>query len=102
MYYSDVEFVEKVNDKLGNVKYFKKRLRGLDLVGSRQKLSDDYVPIFEEVKSYKEKNNSTWEMAMDEVLPKYADNTEIDSEDDDLLSVMKEVLITLKKIEQKL
>ena len=101
MYFSDKDFADKVNDKLGNVKFFKKCLRDLDLIGSRQKLSDDYIEMFKEVKAYRGQNNSTWELAMNEVLPKYTQAYDNDSNDNQL-GILKEILAALKRIEQKL
>ena len=100
MYYSDQDFANKVNDKLGNVKYFKKYLRDLDLIGSRQQLSDDYIGMFQEVSEYRSTNNSTWEIAMENVLPKYTG--EFSNEDSNEMDTLKEILETLKRIEQKL
>ncbi|MFL0364628.1 hypothetical protein ACH0BF_16615 [Pseudobacillus sp. 179-B 2D1 NHS] len=101
MYYSDEEFADKVNDKLGNIRFFKKCLRELDLIGSRQRLSDDYIEMFEEVSHYREKNNSTWEAAMNEILPKYTQEQD-GSNENTQLDLLKEILATLKRIEEKI
>ncbi|WP_409276391.1 hypothetical protein V1499_22950 (plasmid) [Neobacillus sp. SCS-31] len=68
MFYSDEDFAAKVDEKLGNVRYFKKCLRERGMIGSRQQLSDDFIATFEEVRQVREKLNSTWEQAMVEVL----------------------------------
>lgn len=101
MYYSDEEFAAKMDDKLGNIKFFKRCLREFDLIGSRQKLSDDYFDMFQEVSLYRDQNNATWEMAMKEILPKYAQEQENISETSQI-QILREILATLKNIEQKL
>ena len=101
MYYSDEEFAARVNERLGNIKFFKKCLRNLDLIGTRQKLSDDHFDLFKEVMEYRELNNATWEAAMNEILPKYSQDVEVPTEQIQL-EILQEILTTLKRIEQKL
>ncbi|UBM45852.1 hypothetical protein [Bacillus velezensis] len=55
--------MDKVNDKIGNVRLFKKHLRKKGLIGNRQQFSEEHVKLFEKIKGYKLNNHTTWEMA---------------------------------------
>lgn len=101
MFYSDEEFMSQVEDKLGNVKYFKKCLRDAGLIGSRQQLSADFISIFKEAKEYKSKNNATWAVAIESTLEPYR-QTEQDDSTSDVKDILKEILATLKSIETKI
>lgn len=98
MYYSDQDFAEKVGDKPGNVRFFKKCLRDLGLIGSRQQLSDEYLEVFKAVSDYRDENRSTWEVAMESVLPRYVDQEDTKSDRE----ILEEILAVLKRIEQKM
>ncbi|PGT77807.1 hypothetical protein [Bacillus sp. AFS040349] len=103
--------MEKVNDKIGNVRLFKKHLRKLGLIGNRQQFSEEHARIFEEIREYKETYHATWEMAFKEGLK----NTQRQKINDISLSmivsetipsnneeILIEILKTLKRIEAKL
>lgn len=68
MYYSDEDFAVKVEDRVGNIRFFKKCLRERGLIGSRQQLSDEFITTFEEIRGIRQKENSTWEKAINKVL----------------------------------
>jgi len=68
MYYSDEEFAIKVNDKPGNVRFFKTLLREYGLIEARKQLTDDHVSIFEKIQQTKNAERCTWEIAMRKVL----------------------------------
>ncbi|MET1123074.1 hypothetical protein ABWU59_29585 [Priestia megaterium] len=68
MYYSDEDFAVKVEDKVGNIRFFKKCLRERGLIGSRQQLSDEFIDMFREISQIRRKENSTWEKAINKVL----------------------------------
>ncbi|MDF0728052.1 hypothetical protein PY093_15375 [Cytobacillus sp. S13-E01] len=60
--------MERVNDKIGNVRFFKKHLRRLGLIGNRQQFSEEHVKIFEGIREYKENHHTTWDIAFKEGL----------------------------------
>lgn len=68
MYYSDEDFAAKLDEKVGNVRFFKKCLRERGLIGSRQQLSDDFFETFEKVRKVRNEQNATWEVAINNVL----------------------------------
>jgi hypothetical protein len=97
MRYQNEEFVNIVNDKLGNVKLFRSKLREKDMLKNRELLSDEHIPIFQTIMKEKEKNNLTWVEAMDKVLDAYNSAKEKPSGD-----VLLEILKELKEIKQLL
>lgn len=104
-FYSDEDFAHEVNDSPGNVKNMKKRLRKIGKIGTRQQLSDDFIGLFNTIKGYKRKNHTTWDHAIDSVLKEvYGKSIEPENIGDnaETNNFLKEILATLKKIEQKL
>ncbi|WP_214753614.1 MULTISPECIES: hypothetical protein [unclassified Exiguobacterium] len=67
-HYSDLEFVEIVHDKIGNVRFFKQHLRKRGLIGNRQQFSDEHVRMFKNVKEFKLANHTTWAVAFEQGL----------------------------------
>lgn len=109
--YTDKEFVEKVGDKIGNVRTFKKHLRERGLIGNRQQFSKEHIQTFNDIKQYKFKNHTTWEMAFKACLDKVSSQkfedislgTEIaESTPNKIEDMLREILVTLKRIESKL
>ncbi|HZH59923.1 MAG TPA: hypothetical protein VEY70_10170 [Metabacillus sp.] len=98
MKYQNEEFVSEVNDKLGNVKFFRAKLREKDMLKNRELLSDKHIPIFISIRNEKETNNLTWDEAMDKVLDQYDSPTE---NDDNvlyaILNELKEIKLILKE-----
>ncbi|WP_157087705.1 hypothetical protein [Oceanobacillus damuensis] len=100
----------EVNDKIGNVRLFKKHLRRLGLIGNRQQFSHEHIEMFQSVKEYKIKNHTTWDLAFKRGLC----TEELENIDIPLRTVISEVgqsnneeilieiLKTLKSIEAKL
>jgi hypothetical protein len=108
MYYSDEEFTKLFTDeKVGNVRFFKKCLREYGLIGARQKLSDEHIPIFNEIRAVREAEKSTWEQAIQKVLKQYIDE-EMTTFHDDLIpnsnieKLLTKILHTLERIEEKM
>ncbi len=103
--------MEKVNDKIGNVRAYKKHLRDRGLIGNRQQFSEEHIHTFNEIKQFKITNCTTWEMAFAECLDKIqsrniddisfgvkiAESTPSNNED-----ILREILVILKRIETKL
>jgi hypothetical protein len=109
--YTDEEFMEKVKDKIGNVRAFKKHLREKGLIGNRQQFSEEHIQIFNEIKQHKLTNHTTWEMAFKMCLAKIQNNNSEDislgiaiaeSTPNNLEDILKEILVTLKRIDSKL
>jgi hypothetical protein len=103
--------MQKVNDKIGNVRLFKKNLRRKGLIGNRQQFSEEHVQMFEEIREYKRTQHTTWEVAFKfgiNSIPKPRKTAtplstfiseQPQSRVEDLLI---EILITLQRIEAKL
>lgn len=109
--YTDEEFMEKVNDKIGNVRLFKKHLRKLGLIGNRQQFSEEHVNIFEETREYKENHHTTWDMAFKEGLKATLNQKEkevplsmmvSEYRQSNIEGLLIEILKTLQRIEEKL
>lgn len=103
--------MEEVEDKIGNVRAFKKYLRERGLIGKRQQLSGEHIQIFNDIKHYKLTKHTTWEMAFRACLDKiqrenideFPLSTEIaESNPNRIEDILKEILETLKSIESKL
>ncbi|MGN2665261.1 hypothetical protein [Bacillus altitudinis] len=103
--------METVNDKIGNVRLFKKHLRKLGIIGNRQQFSAEHVNIFEETREYKKKHHTTWDMAFEEGLKATLNQKENEiplsmkvSEDrqSSIEGLLIEILKTLQGIEAKL
>lgn len=113
MAYSDYNFADLVDDKIGNVKFFKKVLREKGLIGARQQFTDEHRDYFEEVLDTKRQLHCTWETAIYKVLndvvarkrasgvPQAAamPTTSASDTTDELL---RQILETLLRIERKL
>lgn len=103
--YSDLDFAHEVKNSIGNVKYMKKRLREIGKIGERQQLSDDFIEVFTTIKNYKDNNHTTWEHALDNVFKEiYGEAKKIDNnieDESEIKDILKEILATLKRIEQK-
>lgn len=90
MFYSDAEFMVKVNDKPGNVRFFRQKLRNFGKLQERQKLDDTHVDLFEKVKEYRSTYGCSWERGIDyifsEAFPEAIQQPEdlIDSEPTDI------------------
>lgn len=107
MYYSDEEFAVKVDEKLGNVRFFKRCLRDNGLIGTRQQLSDEHVPIFQEVCKVRDADRSTWELAIEKVLKehlgKYIDeDTPGNVQSGKIEGLLESILEVLERIEKKM
>ena len=109
--YTDEEFMEEVNDKIGNVRLFKKYLRKLGLIGNRQQFSGEHVNIFEEIRKYKESHHTTWDMAFKEGLKSTLNLKEneiplsmmvSENSQTNIEGLLIEILKTLQRIEEKL
>lgn len=103
--------MDKVNDKIGNVRLFKKHLRKKGLIGNRQQFSEEHVQKFEEVREYKNINHTTWEMAFTHGLKSNSlrsnksDNTSFvvaEVSPNYVEETLTEILKVLKRIEEKL
>ncbi|ANC79172.1 hypothetical protein ABE65_021125 [Fictibacillus phosphorivorans] len=103
--------MEKVKDKIGNVRAFKKHLREKGLIGNRQQFSEEHIQTFNDIKQYKLTNHTTWEMAfkvcLDKIPNQITENlslgTEIaESTPNKIEDLLSEILVTLKRIESKL
>ncbi|MEC1258944.1 hypothetical protein P9D34_00530 [Bacillus swezeyi] len=109
--YTDVEFKDKVGDKIGNVRFFKKHLRKKGLIGNRQQLSEKHIQMFEEVRRYKSENHTTWDVAfkyglksdIHKSVPTSFSRTFIEEGSNNYIEgILSEILETLKMIEKKL
>lgn len=110
--YTDEEFMLKVNDKLGNIRLFKKHLRKLGLIGNRQQLSKEHIELFESIRNYKLNHHTTWDLAFKKGLDSskgIKNNTDIplrsvisESFHNNNEAILLEILKTLKNIEAKL
>lgn len=103
--------MEKVNDKIGNVRLFKKHLRKQGLIGNRQQFSEEHVNLFEEIRRYKRANHTTWESAfkvgLNSILKEkglqFSPRALIaESKEDKIEYTLNEILKTLQRIESKL
>lgn len=108
--YSDEEFMNKVNDKIGNVRFFKKHLRKQGLIGNRQQFSEEHVQMFEEIREYKKTHHTTWDMAfklgLQSILKEktHIPSSTVMSEplQNNIENTLIEILKTLQRIEAKL
>ncbi|MCY8354917.1 hypothetical protein MOD14_12145 [Bacillus haynesii] len=109
--YTDEEFKDKVGDKIGNIRFFKKHLRKKGMIGNRQQLSEKHVKLFEEVRRFKIENHTTWEAALKDGLKSnlyQGDSTPssrvfiAEGSNNSIESVLSEILEVLKMIEKKL
>lgn len=109
--YTDEEFKDKVNDKIGNVRLFKKHLRKQGFIGNRQQFSKEHIKIFEDVRNYKRQYNTTWEVAFSEGLKIILGQNAIQFLSSNYISepfhnniedIIVEILKTLQRIESKL
>lgn len=109
--YTDEEFVNKVNGRIGNVRLFKKHLRKQGLIGNRQQFSEEHVKLFKEIREYKERNHTTWEMAFSIGLlyDPYQKAIRVPSKtliadpiQNNIEGILIEILKTLQRIESKL
>jgi hypothetical protein len=107
--YSDAEFMNRVNDKIGNVRLFKQHLRKHGLIGNRQQFSEEHVKMFEEIREYKSVHHTTWEMAFKEGLISYSmgkvvqyPSSSVIAEHNNIEYTLTEILKTLQRIEEKL
>ncbi|WP_182103188.1 hypothetical protein [Niallia taxi] len=99
--YSDVEFAQLCNDKVGNVVVFKRVLRKYGLIGNRVQLTGKHAPLFLEAKSLHIDKHMNWMDAFITVIsPLEEEHHDVD--DQDVLSVLHEILNVLQRIEQKL
>ncbi|HDR8021681.1 TPA: hypothetical protein QCY54_000551 [Bacillus cereus] len=71
--YSDVEFADKVSDKLGNVVVFKRILRNYNLIGIRKQLTDEHINIFKDAKRL-QATDMKWEDAFETVIKPLAED----------------------------
>lgn len=102
--YSDVEFAELVNDKVGNVAEFKKALRKYGLISKRKQLTDEYIDLFNEAQKL-QSTDSTWLDAFDTVLQPLAKNINDDNDKNtdileriaDNIEMMNQILLRLEK-----
>lgn len=107
MHYSDEQFASELNEKIGNVRYFKAVLREKGLIGARQQFSEEHRSHFEEIRELKDRIRCTWETAIRTVLSeKVAEHPTIvpdsDNSGDDIPGLLRQILQTLQRIEQKL
>ncbi|MCY9111216.1 hypothetical protein ABKQ09_19970 [Bacillus atrophaeus] len=109
--YTDEEFMNKVNDKIGNVRLFKKHLRKQGLIGNRQQFSSEHIQLFEDIRKYKKNHHTTWEIAFRVGLDSFPKNNGVpvllinevsDSPQNNIESILTEILKTLQRIEEKL
>lgn len=109
--YTDEDFMNKVDDKIGNVRLFKKHLRKKGLIGNRQQFSDKHIQMFEEVREYKNENHTTWDLAFQESLKSSFQNSDTSFHSSSVVSessqkyielTLNEILKTLKRIEEKI
>lgn len=101
-FYSDDEFINKVKDKAGNIRYFRKILRDHGLLEPREKLNDKHIVIFNRIKAYKSTTNCTWEHAINEEVKAIVAGgatRNIESENNALL---REILSRIAGIEKHL
>ncbi|MBN6185652.1 hypothetical protein JQN58_01475 [Aneurinibacillus sp. BA2021] len=68
MNFSDADFANEVNDKLGNVAVFKKILRENGLIGNRKQLTDEHIPLFKKAMEIKEREHLIWVDAFNKVI----------------------------------
>lgn len=108
MFYSDLDFTNKVNDKHGNVKFFRQKLRDIGKLEDRQKLDDQHVKLFEKIKEYRTNYGCPWEKAIDHELA--IAYPEISSEESNELTMeeiqrennlmLRELLERVKRLEE--
>lgn len=109
--YSDEEFKDKVNDRIGNVRSFKKHLREMGLIGNRQQFSEQHVQMFEEVREYKNVNHTTWNLAFQNGLGSTSQKSDLlfhsssmvmETSQTYIEDTLTEILKSLKRIEEKI
>jgi hypothetical protein len=109
--YSDEEFMNTVNDKIGNVRLFKKHLRKQGLIGNRQQFSEEHVEMFKRIREYKNSNHTTWDVAFKvglmsipnpNKIPITSNDIILESPQNNIEGILSEILKTLKRIEEKL
>ncbi|WP_410771349.1 hypothetical protein [Fontibacillus sp. BL9] len=109
--YTDEEFMDKVNDKIGNVRLFKKHLRKQGLIGNRQQFSEEHIKLFKEIREYKRAHHTTWDMAFKVGLKSYLKEKTVqvplgtyvaESLENNIEYTLTEILKTLQRIESKL
>ncbi|HFK1768071.1 TPA: hypothetical protein ACGXGV_000364 [Bacillus paranthracis] len=103
--------MNKVNDKIGNVRLFKKHLRKLGLIGNRQQFSEEHVTLFKEIREYKISHHTTWDKAFKVGLKNIPNEKNIhvlsnsfiaDPSENNIEYTLNEILKTLQRIESKL
>lgn len=107
MHYSDEQFASELNEKIGNVRYFKTVLREKGLIGARQQFSEEHKSYFEEIRELKDRIRCTWETAIRNVLSeKVTENPTVvpvsEGLSEDVPGLLRQILQTLQRIEQKL
>lgn len=101
--FSDKDFVEFVNDKTGNIVFFRRKLKDYEMLSNRQQLTIEHANIFKEIKELKQQRSLSWADAMDSVIPRYASQSspshENVEEEITVLSLLHEINRSLKNIE---
>ena len=108
--YSDVDFADKVSDKVGNVIEFKKALRKHQLIFSRKQLTDEHIDLFKKAQEL-QATNMTWLGAFEEILKPLTKDVvqgEMEEQEDsnlsnavnrlaDNLEIMNRILLRIEK-----
>jgi hypothetical protein len=107
MHYSDEQFASALNEKMGNIRYYKAVLREKRLIGARQQFSEEHKSYFEEIRELKDRIRCTWETAIRTVLSEKAAEIPVAipapaSTSEDVPELLRQILQTLQRIEQKL
>ncbi|MEW4425869.1 hypothetical protein AB1I68_00075 [Paenibacillus pabuli] len=107
MHYSDEQFASALNEKMGNIRYYKAVLREKGLIGARQQFSEVHRSYFEEIRELKDRIRCTWETAIRTVLSeKIAENPTVlplsENASEDIPGLLRQILQTLQRIEKKL
>lgn len=102
MFYSDAEFSVKVNDKPGNIRLFRNKLRVISQLEDRQKLDDVHAGLFKKIKEHRETYGCSWKKAMDHILKAaFPETTQQESnillENNRILKQLLQDVATIKK-----
>lgn len=109
--YSDAEFTSMADDKPGNIRLFRRKLKKYNQLRDRQQLNDEHLALFIEIKQLKEESGIFWDEAMEQGISNYV--ARISNEDESasilntgeevtLLSVLSDISRSLKNIEELL
>lgn len=105
--FPDAEVIRLLDEKPSNVANFRRKLKNYNLLGTRERLTQELIELFKTIQVLKREEKLDWDEAMNLGIQNYIaqksdtdDSVPVQTVEEQILNVLHEINATLKEIKE--